>query len=286
MDQLVEKMYGHSADILNAWMEKLFPTKNQGCINFGFWEGIKKPLTIKKRIESQKRLYFEIFSRFDPSCKTTIEVGCGRGHGVAWLRQQGYEAYGIDILASQIEISKKVYPHLASCFKIGKAECIPFEDKSFDCVYSIEAAQHFTSFDLFCEEAFRILKPKAQLIISTYFLNDKAFTKNLEKIIPNNLEGFHNALPITDAISSIQANGFVVHMPPISIGNAVFPLYSCWQKKQLGNTPLSALSKERAHWKEYYTGGGQEPHPWYQAFKNGWIDYYILEGTKNTDEPN
>lgn len=280
MSQIVEKMYSHSTDILNIWMEKLFPTKNQGCINFGYWKDIKRPLTTKKRIESQKRLYFEIFNKFDPNCKKTLEVGCGRGHGIFWLREKGYEAYGIDILPSQIEKSQEKYPHLASCFKFGEAESIPFEDKSFDCVYSLEAAQHFTSFDSFCKESFRVLKIEGKLIVSTYFLNNKSFAKNLQKIIPNNLEGFHNALVISDAISFMEANGFIVHTPPLSIGNEVFPLYSYWQKKQLGNTPLSVLSKERAKWKGYYTGGGQEAHPWYQAFKNGWIDYYILEGTK------
>ena len=92
---------------------------------------------------------------------------------------------------------------------------------------------------------------------------------------------FHNALVVSEAIAFMQASGFKVHMPPFSIGREVFPLYSHWQKKQLGDTPLSALSEERAKWKGYYTGGGNESHPWYQAFKNGWVDYYILEGTKD-----
>lgn len=280
MSQIVEKMYSHSTDILNIWMERLFPIKNQGCINFGYWKDVKKPLTTKKRIESQKRLYFEVFARFEPNCKTVLEVGCGRGHGVSWLREKGYEASGIDVLLSQIEKSKAEYPDLAQCFLHGEAERIPFGDNNFDCVCSLEAAQHFTSFKTFCQESFRVLKCKGKLVVSTYFLNDKSFVKDLEKIIPNNLEGFHNALVVSKAIAFMENNGFNVHIPPFSIGNEVFPLYSHWQKKQLGNTPLSALSEERSKWAGYYTGGGNEPHPWYQAFKNGWVDYYILEGTK------
>lgn len=281
MSRIIEKMYSHSTDILSIWMEKLFPTKKQGCINFGYWKDIKKPLTIKKRIESQKRLYFEIFNRFEPNCETVLEVGCGRGHGVAWLREKEYEAFGIDILPSQIEKSKTAYPNLTSYFQVGEAEKIPFEDRTFDCIYSLEAAQHFASFKEFCKESYRVLKKDGKLIISTYFLNDKAFFKDLEKIIPNDLEGFHNALVVSEAIALMQANGFDVYLPPFSIGSEVFPLYSYWQKKQLGNTPLSILSKERARWTGYYTGGGSEIHPWHQAFKKGWIDYYILEGIKN-----
>jgi MPBQ/MSBQ methyltransferase len=280
MSQIVEKMYSESTDILNIWMEKLFPTKGQGCINFGYWKGIQKPLTKKKRIESQKRLYIELFDRFDPNCKTVLEVGCGRGHGVAWLRERGYEASGIDVLPGQIEKSKIVYPSLSSYYSVGEAEQIPFGDSSFDCICSVEAAQHFTSFNQFCKESFRVLKINGKLIVSTYFFNDNSFVKDIETIIPNNLEGFHNALSVSDAIKFMELNGFKVHIPPRSIGNEVFPLYSDWQKQQLGDTPLSALSEERAKWPGYYTGGGQEPHPWYQAFKKGWIDYYILEGTK------
>lgn len=280
MSRVVEKMYSHSSDILNTWMEKLFPKKNQGCINFGYWKGVKKPLTTKKRIESQKRLYFEMFGRFEPNYKTVLEVGCGRGHGVSWLREKGYEASGLDVLPSQIEKSKAEYPDLAHCFQQGEAERMPFADNHFDCVCSLEAAQHFTSFKIFCQESFRVLKHKGKLVVSTYFLNDKSFVNDLEKIIPNNLEGFHNALVVSEAIAFMQNSGFKVHIPPFSIGNEVFPLYSHWQKKQLGSTPLSALSEERAKWAGYYTGGGKESHPWYQAFTNGWVDYYILEGTK------
>ena len=259
---------------------KTMYAKNQGCINFGYWKGIKKPLTEKKRIESQKNLYFEMFERLEPNYKTVLEVGCGRGHGVSWLSENGYETSGIDVLSSQIEKSKTEYPNLAHCFKVGEAERIPFENNSFDCVCSLEAAQHFTSFKEFCQESFRVLKKNGKLIISTYFINDLSFVQDLEKIIPNNLEGFHNALVVSEAIAFMQESGLTVHIPPRSIGKEVFPLYSYWQKKQLGNAPLSALPGKRIKWAGYYTGGGNESHPWYQAFKHGWIDYYILEGTK------
>lgn len=281
MSHIVEQMYSQSTDILNAWMDQLFPVKNQGCINFGYWEGIKKPLTTKKRIDSQKNLYLKMFEKFNPDCKTVLEVGCGRGHGVAWLTEKGYEAYGIDVLESQIEKSRAEYPNLAQYFQVGKAEQLTFANGSFDCVCSLEAAQHFTSFEEFCKESLRVLNSNGKLIVSTYFINEKSFVKNLETIIPNNLEGFHNALVVSEAISLMEKIGFKVHKPPFSIGKEVFPLYSDWQKKQLGNTPLSALSEERTKWAEYYTGGGNSSHPWYQAFKNDWIDYYILEGSKN-----
>lgn len=280
MDQSIDKMYEKSSDVLSDWMDKLFPSQDQGCINFGFWRGIEKPLNIIKRIQSQKALYFEIFEKIDPNYKGILEVGCGRGHGVFWLTEQGYTVYGLDILPNQIELSKTAYPILSSQFLIGKAEEIPFSNDYFDCLYSLEAAQHFISFQKFCDESFRVLKKNGKLIVSTFFLTSSAHTEKLKQIIPDNLEGFHNIISIQEAIELIHSSGFHVDVIATKIGNEVFPCYSKWQKSQLGDVSIESLSEERIKWAEYYTGGGKNEHPWYQAFKNGWIDYYILEGMK------
>ncbi len=281
MKKALKDMYDPSEEnILIQWMEKLFPMKNQGCINFGYWEGIEKPLNHKKRIASQKNLYLNLTQRICPSSKRVLEVGCGRGHGIRWLREKGLQSYGVDILSSQIEQSKREYPELAEFFKVGGAENLPFDDSSFDCIYSLEAAQHFSSFYEFCKESHRALKNEGKILISTYFINKEQFIDPLKKIIPNNHEGFHNALVLSDAIRTLEKAGFKVSSSH-SIGNEVFPLYADWQKKQLGDTSLSNLSTERSKWKNYYSGGGDKDHPWLQAFNNGWIDYYVIEGIRN-----
>lgn len=273
-------MYSHTVDILNEWMEKLFPAIGHGCINFGYWKDIKLPLTIKKRQDSQKKLYFKIFEKFEARFQSVLEVGCGRGHGVFWLREKGYDAFGVDVLKSQVERAKEQYLHLAPYFSIGAAEKLPFRNASFDSIFSIEAAQHFLSFDEFCKESFRVLKPNGKIIVSTFFINSSDCITELKKIIPDNLEGLHNALVISDAILLLENNGFKIDAPQESIGSEVFPFYASWQKQQLGDTLLSSLSSERMKWRDYYTGGGNNVHPWYQAFKNGWIDYYIIEARK------
>lgn len=278
MKDLLDEMYIDPNNIQSEWIEKLFPSDAEGCINFGYWKNIRAPLNISKRIQSQKNLYFEIFKHLSPSCKKLLEVGCGRGHGTFWLRSMGYQAFGIDILENQIKKAKNNYFSLSKFLKVGAAEAIPFKNSNFDCVYSLEAAQHFLSFNDFCAESFRVLKTNGKLIISTYFLNDNKFSKNLEKIIPSNLEGFHNALSLDEAIHLMKANGFIIKKS-LPIGRYVFPKYAAWHKMQLANTSLSSLSSERMRWKDYYTGGGHE-HPWQRAFKNGWIDYLILEAIK------
>lgn len=275
----VKGMYDCPEDVLEEWMDKLFPNPSEGCINFGFWKGINEPLDVKKRLESQKNLYFELFKKIDEDKKNILEVGSGRGHGVFWLKELGLEPFGIDPLLSQVKKSQNNYPSLSTKFIHGFAENIPFPDHSFDCIISLEAAQHFNFFK-FCKEAHRVLRKKGKLIISTFFVNRRESFQELKKIIPDNLEGYHNAITISEAIESLKKAGSKIFTPVTKLGKYVFPLYSKWQKIQLGQVSVDSLSPERLRYKEYYTGGGRGAHPWILAFKNCLIDYYLLEGYK------
>ncbi len=273
-------MYQHSNNQLNEWMEKLFPKDFQGSINFGYWKGISPPFDIKKRTLAQKKLYYKIFQSVKKKHSKILEIGCGRGHGIFWLNALGHEAYGVDILESQFIIAKKNYPSLSNFYKVAPAEKLPFDNLIFDYIYTLESAQHFSSFEKFCIESHRVLKLQGKLIISTYFICNKQYIDRLVEIIPNNIEGFDKCLTIDEAILMLENSGFEVTNPPIRIGDNVFQAYSKWQKIQLGNVPINSISQKRMKWKDYYTGGGDNEHPWYRAYKNGWIDYYIIEATK------
>ena len=112
-------MYEISSTNLSEWMVKLFPDINLGCINFGFWKDIKEPIDVNKRILSQKKLYFELFKYIKIKKGKILEVGSGRGHGVFWLTDLGFDAIGIDPLISQVNISQQDYPALSDHFMKG-----------------------------------------------------------------------------------------------------------------------------------------------------------------------
>lgn len=72
--------------------------------------------------------------------KKILDVGCGAGQVVAHLRNNGYEAYGIDIADGA-----RKYWRLANVeqfCQVAPANTIPFPDKEFDIVCCTEVLEH------------------------------------------------------------------------------------------------------------------------------------------------
>jgi SAM-dependent methyltransferase len=62
-----------------------------------------------------------------------LDVGCGSGYFLHRLSEYGAgECYGIDLLASRIEVARERYP--GQEWHVGSATELPFEDGSFDLV--------------------------------------------------------------------------------------------------------------------------------------------------------
>lgn len=277
MEHSLDNMYVDSEDLLKKMMDKLFPKDDSGCINFGYWELVSLPISKSQRIDSQKRLYEKAFEYIPKKCKKALEVGCGRGHGVNWLRQSGIDTYGVDILKEQIEVCKKNYPQIHSKFNVGKSHDLPFQDACMEVIYSVEAAQHFPSFAKFCNESCRVLKKNGLLIITTYFFLDRSDKKFISELIPNDIAGFDQAITVEEALNYAEFNGFTLEVPPVSIGKNVFPYYSQWQKQALGHIHTEDLLPTQVNWAPYFTGGGiLGEHPWGICYRKNWLDYNIL----------
>ncbi|MCX7881108.1 MAG: UMP kinase [Patescibacteria group bacterium] len=71
--------------------------------------------------------------------KNCLDVGCGTGRLVRWLRFFGIEAFGIEISKDALELAEKdIKPFL----KIGDIVKIPYEDNSFDLVLTFDVMEH------------------------------------------------------------------------------------------------------------------------------------------------
>jgi len=70
-----------------------------------------------------------------------LDVGCGEGWLVGFLRETGVEAYGIDYSPEAVEFGyEKAKPFL----NIGSAESLPYSDNQFDIVIARELFEHLT----------------------------------------------------------------------------------------------------------------------------------------------
>jgi ubiquinone/menaquinone biosynthesis C-methylase UbiE len=88
-----------------------------------------------------------------PENAKILDVGCGSGTLAHFWKEQGYDVTGLDISDKSLEItrSKGVY-----CVKGNITKGLPFEDDSFDLVYSDGLLEHFVDPKPVLDEIFRV----------------------------------------------------------------------------------------------------------------------------------
>jgi ubiquinone/menaquinone biosynthesis C-methylase UbiE len=108
-----------------------------------------------------------------------LEVGCGRGGGCHYIKRylKARRVVGIDISKINIDYCRKYSAFNGATFRVGDAEKIPFDDKSFDVVVNIESSHHYPNIDRFFKEVHRILKPNGH-----FFYADMWSAHQMEKI--------------------------------------------------------------------------------------------------------
>ncbi|ACK70240.1 Methyltransferase type 11 [Gloeothece citriformis PCC 7424] len=105
--------------------------------------------------------------------KNILDVGCGIGGSTLYLAQK-YQTYATGITLSPVQVSRateraieaglaqKVQFHLANALEM------PFEDNSFDLVWSLESGEHMPDKVKFLQECYRVLQPGGTLIMVTW----------------------------------------------------------------------------------------------------------------------
>jgi len=92
--------------------------------------------------------------------KKILDVGCGTGRLVKFLKENGFEALGCDISDEAIKLSGQIK---------ASACALPFRKKSFEAVTAVSLIEHLkpNEAEKFLSEAERVLKPKGYLFLVT-----------------------------------------------------------------------------------------------------------------------
>ncbi len=91
--------------------------------------------------------------------KTVLEVGCGRGGGLSFLKRYHFPAGadGVDLCQKAIAFCRRRHGGNL-CFRAGDATDLPYDDAQFDVIVNVESSHCYPSRLAFFREAYRVLK--------------------------------------------------------------------------------------------------------------------------------
>ena len=97
-----------------------------------------------------------------------LDAGCGPGAlEMSYLTELGFEMYGIDAVAENVEVARRLRPEFAARLQVADIQCpLPFGDASFEIVLCNAVIQHVPRQVVFARvlpEFARVLRPSGVL---------------------------------------------------------------------------------------------------------------------------
>jgi len=89
-----------------------------------------------------------------------LDIGCGRGEFLRGFMRCGVKGYGAD----RSRAASALCPEAQLCVADLENDVLPFEDNSFDVVFSKSVIEHFYYPERMIKEIYRVLKPGALVI--------------------------------------------------------------------------------------------------------------------------
>ncbi len=125
----------------------------------------------ENQIQMAFRNHWSLFSELmrDPlhnGGRRCLEVGCGRGSLSCYFADAGFDCSLVDLSEPAIDIARSLFESNGwrARFDVGDAEKLPYEDASFDVVFSIGLLEHFEYPAPAIREQVRVLAPGGLLI--------------------------------------------------------------------------------------------------------------------------
>lgn len=129
--------------------------KDEGKIWSEFWTEKESWLWILRFTPTYKKIVKMFKSINLPKDAKILDAGCGTGKLASFWLNEGYDILGVDISDAALAITNKKG---VKTIKADILKGLPFEDKSFDLVYSDGLLEHFVDPEPILAELFRVSK--------------------------------------------------------------------------------------------------------------------------------
>ena len=110
---------------------------------------------------------YECLKAFMSKHTTVLEIGCGEGYGTHSLSSHVKHITGVDLNSRAIEHASQKYESQQCSFTLSDGTTLPFDDRSFDVVISLQVIEHVRDDLAFLQEIRRVLKAEGTCIITT-----------------------------------------------------------------------------------------------------------------------
>jgi len=141
-------------------------------MNYGFSEpGVSVPMDeMDEKNRYTAQLYHHMAEMTDLRNKDIIEVGSGRGGGLAYIARkfQPASAIGIDLERSIVDFSNKFHQWPNLSFVAGDAQNLPLRDNACDVVLNVESSHRYSSLKAFFKEVYRVLRPGGYFLYTDF----------------------------------------------------------------------------------------------------------------------
>lgn len=142
------------------------------CLNYGYQNGAP-PLALTDGEESNRygiQLYRHVVEPVDLAGKDVVEIGCGRGGGLAHLARTCHpaSALGVDCEPIAVRFCARHYGVPGLAFRCGDAQALDLEDASCDVVLNVESSHRYARQADALAEMRRILRPGGHLLLADF----------------------------------------------------------------------------------------------------------------------
>jgi len=141
-------------------------------MNYGYEDSSQK-IILDKIDESNRysiQLYHRLVSAVDLKNKNIVEIGCGRGGGLAYIAKtfSPSGALGIELENRAVNFANKFYNIDGLSFKQGNALNMPIESNAYDVVLNVESSHRYLDMDQFLSEVSRVLKNDGYFLFTDF----------------------------------------------------------------------------------------------------------------------